>query len=283
MKTLVRLFFILISFTAFAQQELQINEAVMNPSNIINDGVVDLQVLGGTPPYTYKWSDKDTPLTSKRATGLTEGVAYSVTVSDAAGNSKTESYKVASKSITEIFNGVMTPAVSALGSVLFWDPFAAIGIYDPVAYADVKLIATPGWSANVEDKFILKKWLKAEGSRVKKGDPIATVSSDKSGDDKVIASANGELKYLVKEGKAIYDSENASDVIEQGAHYLAEIKYDEPVALLNPNGDPVTKPIPFIVLWLVIGALFFTVRMGFINIRGFKHSIDLAKGKYDDP
>ncbi|MGO1586042.1 MAG: alanine/glycine:cation symporter family protein, partial [Mesonia sp.] len=30
-------------------------------------------------------------------------------------------------------------------------------------------------------------------------------------------------------------------------------------------------------------AAFFTVRMGFINFRGFRHALDLAKGKYDDP
>merc|ERR1739838_991318 len=29
--------------------------------------------------------------------------------------------------------------------------------------------------------------------------------------------------------------------------------------------------------------LFFTIRMQFINIRGFKHSIDVILGKYDDP
>ncbi|MDO9595514.1 MAG: alanine/glycine:cation symporter family protein, partial [Lutibacter sp.] len=43
------------------------------------------------------------------------------------------------------------------------------------------------------------------------------------------------------------------------------------------------KNIPFIVIWLSIGALFFTIRMGFINIKGFKHAINLARGKYDDP
>jgi AGCS family alanine or glycine:cation symporter len=40
---------------------------------------------------------------------------------------------------------------------------------------------------------------------------------------------------------------------------------------------------PFIVLWLFIAALFFTLRMGFINLRGFKHAIDVVRGKYDDP
>ena len=273
----------LFAFAVNAQQELRVNEAVMNPSDIINDGAIEIQVLGGTPPYTYKWSNEETPLSSNKAVGLTEGVEYSVTVTDAKGASVTKKYEVKTQAITEVFNGVMTPAVDALGSVLFWDPFAAIGIYDPIAYADVKLVATPGWSANVEDKFVLKKWLKAEGSEVKKGDQIAVVSSDNGVDETVIASANGQLKYLVQEGKAIYNSENAKHVIAQGAHFLAEIKYDRPEPLLHPNGDPVTKPIPFIVIWLVLGALFFTIRMGFINVRGFKHSLELAKGKYDDP
>ena len=40
---------------------------------------------------------------------------------------------------------------------------------------------------------------------------------------------------------------------------------------------------PLIVLWLICGSIFFTVRMGFINIRGLKHAIDIVQGKYDDP
>ncbi|MEL7228041.1 MAG: alanine:cation symporter family protein, partial [Cyanobacteria bacterium J06576_12] len=41
--------------------------------------------------------------------------------------------------------------------------------------------------------------------------------------------------------------------------------------------------IPFIVLWLVAGAVFFTLRMKFINLRAFKHAIEVVQGKYDDP
>ena len=40
---------------------------------------------------------------------------------------------------------------------------------------------------------------------------------------------------------------------------------------------------PLIVLWLICGSIFFTLRMGFINVRGFKHAIDIVRGKYDDP
>ncbi len=41
--------------------------------------------------------------------------------------------------------------------------------------------------------------------------------------------------------------------------------------------------MPLIVLWLVAGSAFFTVRMKFINFRAFKHAIDVTMGKYDDP
>jgi len=40
--------------------------------------------------------------------------------------------------------------------------------------------------------------------------------------------------------------------------------------------------LPFSVAWLVAAALFFTFRLNFINIRGFRHAIDITRGKYDD-
>ena len=39
--------------------------------------------------------------------------------------------------------------------------------------------------------------------------------------------------------------------------------------------------IPFIIIWLIFGALFFTVYFKFINLRGLKHAWDLVAGKYD--
>ena len=41
--------------------------------------------------------------------------------------------------------------------------------------------------------------------------------------------------------------------------------------------------LPLVVLWLVVGAVFFTVYMGFVNIRGFKHAIELVRGDYSNP
>lgn len=44
-----------------------------------------------------------------------------------------------------------------------------------------------------------------------------------------------------------------------------------------------TLSIPFIVLWLVFGAVFFTIRYGFISIRGFRHAIGVTRGHFDGP
>jgi AGCS family alanine or glycine:cation symporter len=278
-------FVLLFSFLclATAAQELKVKETISNPSGNINDGVIHLEVSGGRPPYTFKWSNQNTSLSSERATGLTEGVPYTAVITDAMGNTVTRVNTVPTEAIAEVFNGAMTPAVGALGAVLFWDPFAATGIYDPQVYADQKRIPIPDWSPEVKGRFVLKKWIRPDGATIRRGDPIATISRDGGADLTVTALAGGTLRHLVKEGGVIYNSENSEHVIEQGAHYLADIVYDEPVTLTHPNGDPITKGIPFIVIWLVLGATFFTLRMGFINLRGFRHSIDLAKGKYDDP
>ncbi|MCX7550583.1 amino acid carrier protein [Xanthomarina sp. F2636L] len=281
-KILLSIFTLILPVLIFAQ-DFNIEGVVSNPSRAINDGVVTLNVTGGVEPYTYRWSNQNTPLKSNRSKGLTEGIPYTVVVTDAVGDTKTAVFTVKTQAITEVFNGTMTPAVSALGSILFWDPFEAIGIYDPVVYADSKRIGIPNWTNEVENKYVLKQWLKGDGVHVNKGEAIAIIT-DLSGKEITVNSlANGKLSQLTAEGKTIYNSENKKHVIEQGAHIFAEIAYDKPIVLTHPNGDPLTKPISFIVIWLVLGALFFTIRMGFINIRGFKHAIDLARGKYDDP
>ena len=41
--------------------------------------------------------------------------------------------------------------------------------------------------------------------------------------------------------------------------------------------------VPLIVGWLVLAALVFTIYFGFIQFRGFKHSIELVRGDYMDP
>lgn len=57
----------------------------------------------------------------------------------------------------------------------------------------------------------------------------------------------------------------------------------EPRYSEEPVANPQQRKIPFIVLWLVLGALYFTFRMGFINLRGFRHAIDVTRGVFDKP
>lgn len=41
--------------------------------------------------------------------------------------------------------------------------------------------------------------------------------------------------------------------------------------------------MPLIVLWLMAGSVYLTLRMGFINVRGLGHSLAVLRGVYDDP
>ena len=69
------------------------------------------------------------------------------------------------------------------------------------------------------------------------------------------------------------------------AHYIVEplgavIFWD--VAFWD-NGQPGEVELPIVVVWLLLGALFFTIRFGFINLRGFRHAIDCVRGLYTRP
>ena len=61
---------------------------------------------------------------------------------------------------------------------------------------------------------------------------------------------------------------------------IAMFIFWDPIAAM---GFEIGTSIPIVVVWLVFGALFFTVKMNFINVRAFKHAVDLVRGKYDDP
>ncbi|MBN1650140.1 MAG: alanine:cation symporter family protein, partial [Bacteroidales bacterium] len=101
--------------------------------------------------------------------------------------------QVVEQTTSEKINAFFEPIVAKMARVLFFDPFEALGLHDPVIYDE-------------------------------NGDPV-----------------------------------------------------------LDAAGNPIKSQIPMIVAWLVLGALFFTFYMGFINIRGFKHSLDVVRGKYDNP
>ena len=104
----------------------------------------------------------------------------------------TKNNEIKSETFSQKINNFFTPVVKQMGKILFWDPFEATGVYDPIVYDN---------------------------------------------NHKPVIDKNGEVKKT---------------------------------------------HIPFVVIWLVLGALFFTFFMKFINIRGAKIAIDLIRGKYDD-
>jgi AGCS family alanine or glycine:cation symporter len=63
---------------------------------------------------------------------------------------------------------------------------------------------------------------------------------------------------------------------------------------LGPIADRITEivfygvpvagtEVRLIVVWLIAAAVFFTFYLGFMNVRGFKHAIDLVRGRYSNP
>lgn len=86
------------------------------------------------------------------------------------------------------------------------------------------------------------------------------------------------------------------EVADKEEGQAVEVVVAEPVAEEQPAEDKGSwlqkigaslkeryTTVPFAVVLLVIGATFFTLRMGFINFRGFKHAILITAGKYDKP
>ena len=55
--------------------------------------------------------------------------------------------------------------------------------------------------------------------------------------------------------------------------------------VLDTSGNPKKKVVslPFLIVVLILGAIFFTFWYRWINVRGLKHSINIIQGKYDNP
>ncbi len=193
MRKLSLLLLSLLSLGLFGQGKLKVdNFEISNPSPEINDGRASIEISGGEKPYHYKWSNQGTDTLSRTSNKLVEGLNYNVVVTDAAGNTVSQEFSIPSESIAETLNGIMKPVVDGIATVIFWDPFYAMGLYDNRVLTD-----------------------------------------------------EGELAKF-------------------------------------PNGDVRTNNIPFIVIWLIFGAIFFTIRMGFVNFWGWRHSIKLVRGVYDE-
>jgi AGCS family alanine or glycine:cation symporter len=73
-------------------------------------------------------------------------------------------------------------------------------------------------------------------------------------------------------------SNTVEKIFQPLVNFLDQVLFWDPFASM---GIVLPVKIPFIIIWLMIGALFFTIYLRFINIRGLKHAIDLVFGKFD--
>ena len=74
-------------------------------------------------------------------------------------------------------------------------------------------------------------------------------------------------------------AQDAEEVVEEGPDIWTQI--GDFIFTAVPLGNGIS--MPFVIIWLLVGATIFTIYMGFVNIRAFKHAIDVVRGKYDDP
>lgn len=132
MKRLIFLVFLFSSVVISAQ--LDVAFLLQNPSGEIKDASAEATVSGGTEPYKYYWSKKDIAQDASVCSGVDEGVEYNLIVEDAAGKRQEKSIVVPAASTSENLNSFFLPVVDFLAAILLWDPFAAVGIYDPVVY-----------------------------------------------------------------------------------------------------------------------------------------------------
>jgi AGCS family alanine or glycine:cation symporter len=144
------------------------------------------------------------------------------------------------------------PKVDWLGSILFWDPFSAMGIYDPVIYQEN---GSP--------------YLAIDGEMICHSDIRPYTLSDVE----TRVNADGDTSYYVGKNADIYH--------KNGDVYKMESAWVNEEGLIEAK--PIERHFPLIVVWLVLGAIFFTFRMKFINVRGIKHAFELVRGKYDNP
>lgn len=70
--------------------------------------------------------------------------------------------------------------------------------------------------------------------------------------------------------------EKINDIIKPAVDAMASVFFYKPLEAFGFD-------MPLVVLWLVVGATFFTIYMGFINLKGIKHAYQLIRGDYDKP
>ncbi|MHC4515214.1 MAG: alanine/glycine:cation symporter family protein [Planctomycetota bacterium] len=91
---------------------------------------------------------------------------------------------------------------------------------------------------------------------------------------------NGKIIYEVDaNGEPVYEKDEDGKI----KHNEAGEPIPKPAYVNDPRGNPATTQVFLVVLWLIVGALIFTIFMRFVNLRLFGHAINVVRGKYSNP
>tara|TARA_B100000508_G_scaffold75230_1_gene58588 strand:+ start:49392 stop:51464 length:2073 start_codon:yes stop_codon:yes gene_type:complete len=280
MRSLLIVLSIALSAALFGQNEPLSAKFIVDDSlSAINDVTAEVVPSGGKEPYRYIWNQKNISIYNRVATGLSEGEKIIVQVVDANNDTVEVSDFVEIESIQESFNNTMKPAVAFMQSILFapvWE--------DTVKIGEFKLKAPFALDEKKQD-YTLKEWIVEDGAPVKHQEVIAIL---KDGDREfpLFAMGDGNLVHGVHKGKKVSPGDKVYFTNKRGNRsekVLGKIDYPTPQPFYFKNLSNKTQGIPLIVVWLVLGALFFTFRTGFVQLKGARHAIALVRGKYDDP
>jgi alanine or glycine:cation symporter, AGCS family len=266
--TLISFFFF--SSVIFAQ--LQGELIVSDSSGAITNAHVQVNITKGEGPYRYYWNRSNASIYQNELRNVMEGSAVSVLVVDANNDSLTLEAKVPITSSMERMESIMKPIVDFVAEELFFKP-----IYSKTIMVDSAIINTPFFDSKAN--FVLEKWLIEDGAKVEHEQPIAEIRRN----DELIylyAIGDGTLRHLVQPGDDLFLVGKLNNKLPKK---IAYVKYDEERPFYNPNHTNKTTGVPLIVVWLVLGALFFTIKMRLINFRGVPHAFQLIRGSYDNP
>lgn len=136
----------------------------------------------------------------------------------------------------------------------FEDPDDAEGESDPEGENESAEDDEPNWMKTVDEKF---------GEYVVRSAATVLFFDFYSGPR--------DVPKLDADGNPMLDPETGEELTEVSPGWLKTGRYPDGIS------------VPFVVVWLFFGAFFLTLRMRFINFRGFRHAVDLTRGVYDTP
>jgi len=131
------------------------------------------------------------------------------------------------------------------------------------------------WQAQVDETF--KEWVLDPLSKV----PFFNIGPYIGVSDAPTPILDSEGKVVFeadKDGNPVYEKDEDGNVKLEDGDKVRQVAY-----LKDPRGNPATTQVFVVVLWLIIGALIFTIFMRFVNFRMFGHAIKVVSGKYSNP